>query len=191
MATKQFEPIHPGEILEEEFMRPPGLSANALARGIDVPVTRVSEIVRGKRGITADTALRLGRFFGTSSDFWLKLQAEYDLRAARRDLSEAGLKRIVPLHKSASYGAGVRAAQSDVGERIETYGRVNALRRDRDRRRMRRSLAHPHPESVELAEAGLEEWGAESIPSDDSELLDIAAGKPIRWEPGKGWLLAR
>ncbi len=71
MAAKRLEPIHPGEILEEEFMRPLGLSANALARRIDVPVTRISEIVRGKRGITADTALRLGRLFGTSSELWL------------------------------------------------------------------------------------------------------------------------
>ncbi len=70
MTTKLREPIHPGEILEEEFMLPLGLSANALARRIDVPVTRVSEIVRGKRGITADTALRLARLFGTSSDLW-------------------------------------------------------------------------------------------------------------------------
>jgi len=60
MATRRLEPIHPGEILEEDFMRPLGLSANALARRIDVPVTRISEMVRGRRGITADTALRLG-----------------------------------------------------------------------------------------------------------------------------------
>src|SRR5713226_3706211 len=87
MAAKRLEPIHPGEVLEEEFMRPIGLSANALARRIDVPVTRISEIVRGNRGITADTALRLARLFGTSPDLWLGLQADYDLRIARRDLA--------------------------------------------------------------------------------------------------------
>jgi addiction module HigA family antidote len=80
MTTRRLEPIHPGEILEEEFMRLQGLSANALARRIDVPVTRISEIVRGNRGITADTALRLARLFGTSSELWLGLQADYDLR---------------------------------------------------------------------------------------------------------------
>src|SRR6266567_9627023 len=105
MAAKRLEPIHPGEILEEEFMRPLGLSANALARRIDVPVTRISEIVRGKRGITADTALRLARLLGTSSDLWLGLQAEYDLRVARRELSGAALSRIVPLKRpSSDYG---------------------------------------------------------------------------------------
>jgi len=67
MATGRLEPIHPGEILEEDFMLPLGLSANALAKRFDVPVTRISEMVRGGRGITADTALRLARFFGTSA----------------------------------------------------------------------------------------------------------------------------
>jgi len=89
MKTKRLEPIHPGEILEEEFMRPLGLSANRMARRIDVPVTRISEILRGKRGITADTALRLARLLGTSSDLWLGLQTEYDLRVAKRDLPAA------------------------------------------------------------------------------------------------------
>ena len=74
------DPIHPGEILEEEFMRPLGLSANALARAIDVPVTRISEIVRGRRGITADTALRLGRLLGTTPELWLALRKKIDRR---------------------------------------------------------------------------------------------------------------
>ena len=77
-------------------MKPLGLSANALANRIDVPVTRISEIVRGKQGITADTALRLSRLFGTSPGLWLGLQTEYDLRVAERDLSAAALHRIVP-----------------------------------------------------------------------------------------------
>ena len=138
MTTKRLEPILPGEILEEEFMRPLGLSANALARRLDVPVTRISEIVRGKRGITADTALRLSRLFGTSSDLWLGLQAEYDLRKARRDLSDAALGRIVPLKTPASdYSDVASRGQSRVSERIDRYGTKGADRHDRDRRRVR------------------------------------------------------
>jgi addiction module HigA family antidote len=84
MATKLLVPIPPGEILSEEFMKPLGLSINALARDIDVPPNRVSEIVGGKRAITADTALRLGKYFGVSPEIWLGLQADYDIRVARR-----------------------------------------------------------------------------------------------------------
>ena len=84
MAKKLLEPIPPGEILLEEFMRPLGISINALARDIDVPPNRISEIVRGKRSITADTALRLGKYFGVSPEIWLDLQSDFDLRVARR-----------------------------------------------------------------------------------------------------------
>lgn len=84
MTAKQLEPIHPGEILLEEFMKPMGVSINALAREIAVPPNRVSDIVNGKRSITADTALRLGKYFGVSPEVWLGLQVEYDLRVARR-----------------------------------------------------------------------------------------------------------
>lgn len=84
MAKKLLEPIPPGEILLEEFMRPLGISINALARDIDVPPNRISEIVRGKRSITADTALRLGKYFGVSPEIWLDLQSDFDLRIARR-----------------------------------------------------------------------------------------------------------
>lgn len=75
--------IHPGEILLEEFLRPLALSQNALARAIGVPPRRINEIVLGKRAITADTAIRLARHFGTSEKFWLGLQADYDLEEAR------------------------------------------------------------------------------------------------------------
>ncbi len=78
------DPIPPGEILLEEFMKPMGVSINALARDIDVPPNRISEIVRGKRAITADTALRLGKYFGVSPEIWLDLQTDYDLRVMRR-----------------------------------------------------------------------------------------------------------
>jgi addiction module HigA family antidote len=84
MATKLLEPIPPGEILSEEFMKPLDLSINALAREIDVPPNRISEIVGGKRAITADTALRLGKYFGVSPEIWLGLQADYDIRVAKQ-----------------------------------------------------------------------------------------------------------
>jgi antitoxin HigA-1 len=86
MATKHLDPIPPGEILREEFMRPLGVSINALARDLDVPPNRINEIVNGKRAITADTALRLGKYFGVSPEIWLDLQSDYELRVARRDV---------------------------------------------------------------------------------------------------------
>ena len=82
--TVSLEPIHPGEVLREEFMRPLGISINGLARELMVPPGRISTIVGGKRAITADTALRLSRYFGMTPQFWLNLQSEYDLRVARQ-----------------------------------------------------------------------------------------------------------
>ncbi|MEJ0012071.1 MAG: HigA family addiction module antitoxin [Bauldia sp.] len=81
--AKKLDPIPPGEILLEEFLKPLAVSQNRLARDIDIPVSRVAEIVKGRRAITADTALRLGEYFGTSAEFWLNLQAGYDLRRIR------------------------------------------------------------------------------------------------------------
>jgi addiction module HigA family antidote len=95
--AKKLAPIPPGEILLEEFMRPLGVSRNRLARDLDIPVSRVSDIVRGKRGITADTALRLAEYFGTSPEMWLNLQADFDLRAARGSDWPAVRRRIRPL----------------------------------------------------------------------------------------------
>ncbi len=86
MAKKHLEPIPPGEILLEEFLRPLGISQNRLARDLDVNVARVSEIVKGKRSITADTALRLAKYFSTTPELWLNLQRDYDLRIARREV---------------------------------------------------------------------------------------------------------
>jgi antitoxin HigA-1 len=83
MKTKTLPNIHPGEILLEEFLLPMNVSQNALARATSVPPRRINEIVLGKRGITADTALRLAVAFGTSEGFWLGLQADYDLEEAR------------------------------------------------------------------------------------------------------------
>lgn len=78
------DPIPPGEILLEEFLDPLKISQNQLARDIDVPVSRIAAIIKGNRAITADTALRLGRYFGTSAEMWMHLQSQYDLRLAQR-----------------------------------------------------------------------------------------------------------
>jgi addiction module HigA family antidote len=94
--AKMLEPIHPGEILREEFLKPMAISINRLAREIMVPPGRISEIVNGKRGITADTALRLARAFGTSPEVWLGLQTDYDLRIAMRTIGKEIEKRIQP-----------------------------------------------------------------------------------------------
>ena len=88
--------IHPGEILLEDFLNPMGISQNALARAINVPPRRINEIVLGKRGITADTALRLSRAFGTSEGFWMGLQADYDLEETRKLIDDA-LKNVEKL----------------------------------------------------------------------------------------------
>lgn len=89
MGKKVLAPIHPGEVLLEDFLGPMGLSQYRLAKGISVPPRRINEIVKGKRGITADTALRLGRFFGMSERFWLNLQNRYDLEKERDRLGDA------------------------------------------------------------------------------------------------------
>jgi len=81
---KTLEPIHPGEIIREEILTPLGMSVNQLAKHLSVDAARLNEIVRGRRGITADTALRLARYLGTTPEFWLRLQAHYELRVARR-----------------------------------------------------------------------------------------------------------
>lgn len=79
MAKRKLEPVHPGEVLSEDFLKPLELTQYRLAKGLGVPARRINEIVHGKRGITADTALRLGRFFKNSPRFWLNLQMAYDL----------------------------------------------------------------------------------------------------------------
>ena len=94
--TKRLRNIHPGEVLLEEFLLPLGISQNALARAVDVPPRRINEIVLGKRGITADTALRLSKALGTSAEFWMNLQASYDLEEAEREIATAlrGMERL-------------------------------------------------------------------------------------------------
>jgi antitoxin HigA-1 len=97
MKANKLPPIHPGEILREEFMKPRGLSQNALARALNVPPRRINEIVLEKRGITADTALRLARFFGTSAEMWAGLQADYDLRLVRYEKARSIEREVEPL----------------------------------------------------------------------------------------------
>ena len=80
MTKKTFEPIHPGEILDEEFLKPMKISQSKLARDIDVPHRRINEIIRGKRSMTPDTAVRLSIYFGTTAEFWMNLQTIYELR---------------------------------------------------------------------------------------------------------------
>ena len=88
------EPIHPGEILREDFLRPMGISINRLARDLDVPPNRIHGIVHGSRAITADTALRLGTYFGVSPETWLDLQTDYDLRVAQRTKGDDISRRV-------------------------------------------------------------------------------------------------
>jgi len=97
MATKKLDPVHPGEILQKEFLEPMGLSQNRLALSLGVPARRINEIVLGKRGMTADTALRLARYFKMSPQFWLGLQMDYELDVAE-DMLEGRLeKEVTPM----------------------------------------------------------------------------------------------
>ena len=96
MVSNGMRPIHPGEILREEYLEPLGMSVNALAGALHVPATRMNEIVRENRGITADTALRLARYFGTSERFWLNLQIEFELRRAQISKAAQVAKEVQP-----------------------------------------------------------------------------------------------
>lgn len=101
MSNKDLlEPITPGEILRDDFMKPMGISMNQISRDIAVPPNRISEIINGKRGITADTALRLERYFGIEAQFWLNLQSEYDLRIIKRKIGADIEQRILPVKKN-------------------------------------------------------------------------------------------
>jgi len=101
MAEKKLAPIHPGEILLEEFLQPLGISQYRLAKATSVPPRRINEIVHGQRAITADTALRLSRFFGTTDRYWLNLQARYDLEMEKDKLGKR-LEEEVEIFRKAS-----------------------------------------------------------------------------------------
>jgi antitoxin HigA-1 len=96
VATPRRVTTHPGEVLGEEFLKPLGMSAHALAVALRVPATRISAIVKGERSVTADTALRLARFFGTSAEFWINLQATHDLTKARQEAGKTIERDIRP-----------------------------------------------------------------------------------------------
>jgi len=100
MASRKFRPIHPGEILLEEFLKPMSISQYRVAKNIGVSPRRINEIVHGKRSITADTALRFARFFGTSERFWMNLQSSYDLESERDRLGSRLATEVQPLEKT-------------------------------------------------------------------------------------------
>jgi antitoxin HigA-1 len=99
---KKLKPVHPGEILHEEFMKPLGLSMNKLALDLRVPVTRIADIVGERRGITADTALRLARYFKNAPVFWMNLQTRYDLELAEDELAAKVERDVQPLETASS-----------------------------------------------------------------------------------------
>jgi addiction module HigA family antidote len=96
IVPKKLAPVHPGEVLAEDFIAPSGLTANQLALSLRIPANRITAIIAGKRGITADTALRLARYFGTSAEVWMGLQADYDVQT-ERDRNGAEIERAVLL----------------------------------------------------------------------------------------------
>lgn len=97
---KKIKPVHPGEILREEFMLPFGLSMNKMAMDLRVPVTRIADIVNEKRGITADTALRFARYFNNAPSFWMNLQTRYDLEVAEDEIAAKVERDVLPLQQS-------------------------------------------------------------------------------------------
>lgn len=96
LPKNRMRPVHPGEVIREEFMAPLGLSANALAKALNVPTPRINDVVRGRRGVSADTAMRLARYFGGDARSWLNLQAAYDLRVAELAVGKRIEREISP-----------------------------------------------------------------------------------------------
>lgn len=101
MAVNKMRPIHPGEILREEFLVPMGMSANALAMALHVPAPRINDIVRERRAVTPDTALRLARYFGTTAQFWSNLQSSFDLKQAAAESGRKIDQEVRPLQRAA------------------------------------------------------------------------------------------
>ncbi|MCO5182490.1 MAG: HigA family addiction module antitoxin [Anaerolineae bacterium] len=97
MSNNKIPPVHPGEVLLEEFLNPLGISQYRLAKEMNVYPRKINEIVHGKRAVTADTALRLSRYFGTTAELWMNLQALYDLETTRDEIEETVAREIVPL----------------------------------------------------------------------------------------------
>jgi len=101
MTKRDLPPVHPGEILLEDFLKPLNISRYRLAKSIGVPQRRIDEICAGKRAVTADTALRLARFFGTDAQSWMNLQAEYDLETAEISLADRITREVTPFNEAA------------------------------------------------------------------------------------------
>lgn len=112
MTLRRIKPIHPGEILLQDFLEPLKMSRNALAKAIGVPAPRVNDVVLGRRGITADTALRLAAFIGTTPEFWLNLQSRYDLRVARQKKELVRNLEAIKPHTAAADRARVLAQRA-------------------------------------------------------------------------------
>lgn len=122
-TPKRLPPVHPGEVLLEEFLKPMSITQYRLAKDISVPPRRVNEIVLHKRGITADTALRLGRYFGTSEQFWLNLQSEYDLDVERDRLGDRLESEVVELPASSPSRARPPARRGSAPRRVSAMRR--------------------------------------------------------------------
>ncbi|MDP2810902.1 MAG: HigA family addiction module antitoxin [Rhodocyclaceae bacterium] len=101
MATNKMRPIHPGEVLREEFLSPLGMSANALAMALHVPAPRINDIVRERRAVTPDTALRLARYFDTTAQFWLNLQSAFDLKQIENEVGKRIAEEVRPMQMAA------------------------------------------------------------------------------------------
>ncbi|MHB0973658.1 MAG: HigA family addiction module antitoxin [Thiobacillus sp.] len=101
MATNKMRPIHPGEILREEYLEPLDMSASALALALHVPAPRVNDIVRERRAVTPDTALRLARYFDTSAQFWLNLQSSFDLKQVEKEAGRKIAEEVRPMQRAA------------------------------------------------------------------------------------------
>ena len=101
MATNKMRPIHPGEVLREEYLAPLGMSAHALAMALHVPAPRINDIVRERRAVTPDTALRLARYFDTTAQFWLNLQSAFDLKLAESEAGSRIAQEVIPLPRAA------------------------------------------------------------------------------------------
>jgi antitoxin HigA-1 len=101
MTTNKLRPIHAGEVLREEFLIPLGITPHALAMALHVPATRINDVVREKRGVTVDTALRLARYFDTSAQFWVNLQSTYELKMAEKEFSQIIQQEVQQLQKVA------------------------------------------------------------------------------------------
>lgn len=101
MATNKMRPVHPGEVLREEFLAPLGMSANALAMALHVPAPRINDIVRERRAVTTDTALRLARYFDTTAQFWLNLQTAFDLKIAEGESGVQIAEEVRPMQMAA------------------------------------------------------------------------------------------